>query len=118
MGSRLSSSGGGASSASPRSPATASASSTSTSSRREDRKRSSQHDISPSSNSKKATDTGGEASPRGPQPGPSGLQNNQNSSLNAPDLQLDCLSSDTEEEEDVTVVKISRRRKGTAKNGG
>ena len=26
--------------------------------------------------------------------------------------------SDTEEEEDVTVVKISRRRKGTAKNGG
>ena len=143
--SRLSSSGGGASSASPRSPASASASSTSTSSRREDRKRSSQHDISPSSNSKKATDTdnvkkeipnassssttvtesttasidtGGEASPRSPQPGPSGLQNNQNSSLNAPDLQLDCLSSDTEEEEDVTVVKISRRRKGTAKNGG
>ena len=143
--SRLSSSGGGASSASPRSPASASASSTSTSSRREDRKRSSQHDISPSSNSKKATDTdnvkkeipnassssttvtesttastdtGGEASPTSPQPGPSGLQNNQNSSLNAPDLQLDCLSSDTEEEEDVTVVKISRRRKGTAKNGG
>ena len=35
------------------------------------------------------------------------------SSLNAPDLQLDCLSSDTDEdvgEEDVTVVKISRRR--------
>ena len=31
--------------------------------------------------------------------------------MNAHDLQLDCLSSDTEEEEDVTVVKICRRRK-------
>ena len=45
------------------------------------------------------------------QAGPYRLQNNQNSSLNAHDLQLDCLSSDTEEEEDVTVVKICRRRK-------
>ena len=49
--------------------------------------------------------------PSSPQAGPSGLQSNQNRSLNAHDLQLDCLSSDTEEEEDVTVVKICRRRK-------
>jgi hypothetical protein len=35
-----------------------------------------------------------------------GLQSS--SRLDAPDLQLDCLSSDTEDEEDVTVVKISR----------
>lgn len=57
-----------------------------------------------------------------PQPGPSGLQTNQgdNDLLTAPDLQLDCLSSDTEEsapEEDVTVVKISRRFKKSAKGG-
>ena len=66
-------------------------------------------------------------SPESPQPGPSGLQpssstdNQVNGTAtftvlqNAPDLQLDCLSSDTEDEvnEDVTVVKISRRRKGT-----
>lgn len=42
----------------------------------------------------------------------SGLQSSLTSSrLDAPDLQLDCLSSDTEDEspeEDVTVVKISR----------
>ena len=63
-----------------------------------------------------------------PQPGPSGLQpsssnpeQDSNASFavlqNAPDLQLDCLSSDTEDEvnEDVTVVKISRRRKGTSR---
>ena len=64
-----------------------------------------------------------------PQPGPSGLQpfssnedqNDDDTSFaalqNAPDLQLDCLSSDTEDEvnEDVTVVKISRRRKGTSR---
>jgi hypothetical protein len=40
----------------------------------------------------------------------SGLQTISNQ-LGAPDLQLDCLSSDTEDEspeEDVTVVKISR----------
>jgi len=39
-----------------------------------------------------------------------GLQTTS-SRLDAPDLQLDCLSSDTEDEspeEDVTVVKISR----------
>jgi len=54
-----------------------------------------------------------------PQPGPSGLQRQQyqqaSTDLNAPDLSLDCLSSDTEDscpEQDVTVVKISRRRKG------
>ena len=59
-----------------------------------------------------------------PRPGPSGLQRQRPSVtkpdlstlniLSAPDLQLDCLSSDTEDsspEEDVTVVKISRRRK-------
>ena len=51
--------------------------------------------------------------PSSPQAGPSGLQSNQNRSLNAHDLQLDCLSSDTEEEE-VTVVKICRRRKDQA----
>ena len=34
--------------------------------------------------------------------------------MNAHDLQLDCLSSDTEEEEEVTVVKICRRRKDQA----
>ena len=64
-----------------------------------------------------------------PQPGPSGLQPSSSSAdrdntsasfavlQNAPDLQLDCLSSDTEDEvnEDVTVVKISRRRKGTSR---
>ena len=52
--------------------------------------------------------------PASPQPGPSGLQQQQrNNDLAAPDLQLDCLSSDTEESssEDVQVVKISRRRK-------
>ena len=38
----------------------------------------------------------------------------KNRSLNAHDLQLDCLSSDTEEEEEVTVVKICRRRKDQA----
>ena len=52
--------------------------------------------------------------PSSPQAGPSGLQSNQNRSLNAHDLQLDCLSSDTEEEEEVTVVKICRRRKDQA----
>ena len=94
---------GGASSSS-HSPA---ASATATSSRREDRKRSSQQDIGPASSSKKAaetevkTETPTEASvsaaegligqSQSPQPGPSGLQ--QNNSLNAPDLQLDCLSS-------------------------
>ena len=56
-----------------------------------------------------------------PQPGPSGLQRAAGcssaveggaSSLSAPDLQLDCLSSDTEESssEDVQVVKIPRRK--------
>ena len=62
-----------------------------------------------------------------PQPGPSGLQSSSPNEeqvdpsfevlQNAPDLQLDCLSSDTEDEvnEDVTVVKISRRRKGTSR---
>ena len=100
MTSRLS---GGASSSS-HSPA---ASATATSSRREDRKRSSQQDIGAASSSKKAaetevkTETPTEASvsaaerpigqSQSPQPGPSGLQ--QNNSLNAPDLQLDCLSS-------------------------
>ena len=49
--------------------------------------------------------------PASPQPGASGLQ--PRSDLAAPDLQLDCLSSDTEDSssEDVQVVKISRRRK-------
>ena len=58
------------------------------------------------------------SAPLSPQPGPSGLQEQQQeqrkNGLNADDLQLDCLSSDTEDsspEEDVTVVKISRRRK-------
>ena len=51
-----------------------------------------------------------------PQPGPSGLQQTRpeaGGGLGAPDLQLDCLSSDTEESssEDVQVVKISRRKK-------
>ena len=61
-----------------------------------------------------------------PQPGPSGLQRSQDLNqpgpsggsrpsevLQAPDLQLDCLSSDTEDSssEDVQVVKISRRKK-------
>ena len=68
------------------------------------------------------------SSAQSPQPGPSGLQpSSSNPELdanasfavlqNAPDLQLDCLSSDTEDEvnEDVTVVKISRRRKGTSR---
>ena len=62
-----------------------------------------------------------------PQPGPSGIQTSSHNEedvdpsfavlQNAPDLQLDCLSSDTEDEvnEDVTVVKISRRRKGTSR---
>ncbi len=52
--------------------------------------------------------------PLSPRPGPSGLQQQHEGQegLTAPDLQLDCLSSDTEGEEDVTVVKISRRRKG------
>ena len=113
------------------------ASATSTSSRREDRKRSrtEHHDPGISSSSKKAAESNvskteiktessvntendqQERSPS-PQPGPSGLQQSVGGGLNAPDLQLDCLSSDTEEEEDVTVVKISRRRKGMAKNGG
>ena len=66
--------------------------------------------------------------PESPTPGPSGLQPSSSSDdqdidssfailQNAPDLQLDCLSSDTEDEvnEDVTVVKISRRRKGTSR---
>lgn len=46
-----------------------------------------------------------------PEPGPSGTQPRDD--LAAPDLQLDCLSSDTEESssEDVQVVKISRRKK-------
>ena len=68
------------------------------------------------------------SSPESPIPGPSGLQPSSSSDdqdidasfailQNAPDLQLDCLSSDTEDEvnEDVTVVKISRRRKGTSR---
>eukprot|EP00095_Tigriopus_kingsejongensis_P005786 maker-scaffold1542_size36322-snap-gene-0.6 protein:Tk05786 transcript:maker-scaffold1542_size36322-snap-gene-0.6-mRNA-1 annotation:"hypothetical protein DAPPUDRAFT_6903" len=68
------------------------------------------------------TDTRSSSSP---QPGPSGLQTQSDegaelNQLNAPDLQLDCLSSDTEDsapEEDVTVVKISRRFKKSAKGG-
>ncbi len=65
-------------------------------------------------------------SPPSPQPGPSGLGRPQTQArssaadlFSAPDLSLDCLSSDTEDsspEEDVTVVKISRRRKGGAKS--
>ena len=71
-----------------------------------------------------------------PQPGPSGLQRVQSteevpgpsgtqqqlsrspsSDLQADDLQLDCLSSDTEgsSSEDVQVVKISRRKKSSKK---
>ena len=69
-----------------------------------------------------------------PQPGPSGLQRVQSteempgpsgtqqqsspsSDLEADDLQLDCLSSDTEgsSSEDVQVVKISRRKKSSKK---
>jgi len=61
-----------------------------------------------------------------PQPGPSGLQRSSDLDqpgpsgisrssevLQAPDLQLDCLSSDTEDSssEDVQVVKISRRKR-------
>lgn len=61
-----------------------------------------------------------------PQPGPSGLQRSTDPDqpgssgilrpsevLQAPDLQLDCLSSDTEDSssEDVQVVKISRRKR-------
>ena len=63
-----------------------------------------------------------------PQPGPSGLQRSSDidlpgpsgsgtqrpsQDLQAPDLQLDCLSSDTEDSssEDVQVVKISRRKR-------
>jgi len=62
-----------------------------------------------------------------PQPGPSGLQRSlsdvdqpgtsgkqrPSQDLQAPDLQLDCLSSDTEDSssEDVQVVKISRRKR-------
>ena len=117
--------------------ATASSSSASpqpsTSSRREDRKRpnpETSEAASSSSGSKRTTNqevkreeqpqNGRESSP---QPGPSGLQQttstDPDSGINAPDLQLDCLSSDSDDdgmtEEDVTVVKISRRRKGTSK---
>ena len=53
------------------------------------------------------------------EPGPSGLQSQSstNSNLEADDLQLDCLSSDTEgsSSEDVQVVKISRRKKSLKK---
>ena len=116
--------------------ATATASSTSsaspqpsTSSRREDRKRpnpeTSETSLS-SSSSKRTTnqEVKREEQPQresSPQPGPSGLQQttSTDSGINAPDLQLDCLSSDSDDdgmtEEDVTVVKISRRRKGTSK---
>jgi len=54
-----------------------------------------------------------------PQPGPSGLQNSSdsqavisNDNLSAPDLQLDCLSSDSEDgsSDDVQVVKIPRKK--------
>ena len=67
-----------------------------------------------------------------PQPGPSGLQrqhsggatppgggNGGRSALDAPDLQLDWLSSDTEEsspEDDVTVVRIARKKKSSSKD--
>ena len=84
------------------------------------RKRSSQNPEGAESgpNSKKASETGAtenstESRAESPQPGPSGLQQNRNNGLDAPDLQLDCLSSDSDDdiaEEDVTVVKISRRR--------
>ena len=55
------------------------------------------------------------------EPGPSGLQQQTSTSssndLQADDLQLDCLSSDTEgsSSEDVQVVKISRRKKSHKK---
>jgi len=39
-----------------------------------------------------------------PQPGPSGLQSSRQNQLRAPDLQLECLSSDSDDE--VTVVKV------------
>jgi hypothetical protein len=55
--------------------------------------------------------------PAEPQPGPSGLQQSRsstNSVLAAPDLQLDCLSSDSESDsssdEDIKIVKISRKK--------
>ena len=61
-----------------------------------------------------------------PQPGPSGLQRQHatsggggSSALDAPDLQLDWLSSDTEEsspEDDVTVVRIARKKKSSSKD--
>ena len=67
-----------------------------------------------------------------PQPGPSGLQRphaggtaptggggGSSSALDAPDLQLDWLSSDTEEsspEDDVTVVRIARKKKSSSKD--
>ena len=63
-----------------------------------------------------------------PQPGPSGLQRQHaaagrgadgGSALDAPDLQLDWLSSDTEDsspEDDVTVVRIARKKKSSAKD--
>ena len=96
-------------------------------SRREDRKRSNPEN-SEASASKEVKKEEQPQQPRtasSPQPGPSGLQRpgpsrpTTSAGLNAPDLQLDCLSSDSDEdgltEEDVTVVKISRRRKGTSK---
>ena len=69
-----------------------------------------------------------------PQPGPSGLQNRQSSAassssgssnnnvLAAPDLQLDCLSSDSDtdaisSDEDIKIVKISRKNKGKSLAG-
>ena len=64
-----------------------------------------------------------------PQPGPSGLQRQHaagsgaggggSSALDAPDLQLDWLSSDTEDsspEDDVTVVRIARKKKSSVKD--
>ena len=53
---------------------------------------------------------------RAPQPGPSRQRSPPRADvLTAPDLQLDCLSSDTEpdDQEDVTVVRIARRKKSS-----
>ncbi len=130
--SRIPSAAAGSSASASASSSAAAAGSASTSLRREDRKRSNQ-DPQPeeAGSSKKATEPGANSSvkdedlksPQSPQPGPSGLQQQQsNAGLNAPDLQLDCLSSDSDDdatEEDVTVVKISRRRtKGSSRSSG
>ena len=92
--------------------------------KREEKKRKSQSSEPAAASSSDSTE---------PQPGPSGLQNRQssvasssNSSssnvLAAPDLQLDCLSSDSDtdaisSDEDIKIVKISRKNKGKSLAG-